>query len=293
MTTRIWMGAGMAIVAATLLSATSVSAVVSYGGGANPFAVMVVRFVGAVVVLYGLLRLTGAPVRLPTRARNIAFAVGIAQAAQSWFLYTALDHIPVGLAMIIFYIFPLLVGALASAIGQESMTRSLVAGLVIAFVGLAFIFNVSGDGLNLAGAGAAIGAAVSWTLVVVFGTRLAGGGDSRPVTLHIQISALICVILSLVLVGELNLPATSAGWTGYLLIPVLYGLGVTSFFVATSMIGSVRTSLVMNYEAVSAAMLGYLVLGQTLAPLQLVGGAIVIAAVFAARSGPTRETGPA
>ena len=39
----------------------------------------------------------------------------------------------------------------------------------------------------------------------------------------------------------------------------------------------------MNFEAVSAIVLGYLVLGQALAPLQLAGAAIVIAALFVAR----------
>ncbi len=39
----------------------------------------------------------------------------------------------------------------------------------------------------------------------------------------------------------------------------------------------------MNFEAVSAIVLGYLVLGQTLTPLQLAGAAIVIGALFVAR----------
>ena len=39
----------------------------------------------------------------------------------------------------------------------------------------------------------------------------------------------------------------------------------------------------MNFEAVSAIVLGYLVLGQALAPLQLAGAAIVIAALIVAR----------
>ena len=55
------------------------------------------------------------------------------------------------------------------------------------------------------------------------------------------------------------------------------------FFTATQIIGSVRTSLLMNFEAVSAIVLGYLVLGQALAPLQLAGAAIVIAALLVAR----------
>ena len=58
---------------------------------------------------------------------------------------------------------------------------------------------------------------------------------------------------------------------------------MAAFFTATQIIGPVRTSLLMNFEAVSAIVLGYLVLGQTLTPPQLAGAAIVIAALFVAR----------
>ena len=58
---------------------------------------------------------------------------------------------------------------------------------------------------------------------------------------------------------------------------------MAAFFTATQIIGSVRTSLLMNFEAVSAILLGYLILGQALTPMQLVGAAIVIAALFVAR----------
>ena len=172
---------------------------------------------------------------------------------------------------------------LASAIGQERLTGRLVAALIIAFLGLVLVFNVTGAGLDLAGALFAGLAAVAWTVLVVFGTRLAVGGDSRPVTLHIQLSALILFSLALVLTGEVRFPVAREGWAALVLIPFLYGGAMAAFFTATQIIGSVRTSLLMNFEAVSAIVLGYLVLGQALAPLQLTGAAIVIAALFVAR----------
>ena len=278
-----WFGVGLVLFAAVVLASTSVAAVISFQGGANPSAVVVVRFFGGVIVLYGLLLISGAPARLPPRVRMIAFAIGAAQAVQSFGLYSSLDRIPVGLTMIIFYVFPLIVGVLASVIGQERLTGRLVAALVIAFLGLLLVFNVTGDGLDLAGALFAGLAAVSWTIVVVFGTQLAAGGDSRPVTLHIQISALVLFSLALMFSGEVEFPATRDGWLALTLIPFLYGAAMAAFFTATQIIGSVRTSLIMNFEAVSAIILGYLILGQTLTLPQLAGAAIVIAALFVAR----------
>jgi drug/metabolite transporter (DMT)-like permease len=283
---RFWFGVGLVVFAAFVLASTSVAAVISFQGGANPSAVVFVRFFGGVIVLYALLLFAGAPARLPPRTRMLAFALGAAQALQSYALYSSLDRIPVGLTMIIFYVFPLIVGVLASAIGQEKLTRSLVAALIIAFIGLVLVFNVTGEGLDLAGALFAGLAAVSWTIVVVFGTRLAAGADSRPVTLHIQFSALVLFSLTLVFTGDMQFPEVQGGWIALVLVPFLYGAAMAAFFTATQIIGSVRTSLIMNFEAVSAIVLGYLILGHTLTLPQLAGGAIVIAALFVARRRP-------
>ena len=182
---RASVGTATVLLAAMLLAGTSVSAVVSYGGGANPSAVMLIRFMGAILVLYGALRITGGKISLPPKTRAMAFAIGIAQASQSYFLYNSLAHIPVRLTMIIFYIYPLLVGLLAGLTGHERLTWTLGGGLATAFVGLVFVFSVTGDGLNAIGAWYAVFTAMSWCLVILGGSRLAGGGDSRPVTLHI------------------------------------------------------------------------------------------------------------
>lgn len=280
---RAWVGVALVLLSAMTFSGTSISAVVSYGGGANPSTVIVIRFAGAVAVLYGLLRYAGAPIRLKRRDRVFALALGIVQAVQSYFLYTSFEHIPVALTMIIFYVYPLLIGIFASAIGQERLTLPLWAGLVVAFLGLLLVFNVTGDGLNFTGALFAVLAAVAWSLVVVLASRLFSGGDSRPVTLHIQVAALVIFVLILLISGDVQLPQTARGWTGYLLLPLFYGVAITSFFAATAIIGSVRGSLIMNFEPVATAILGYLILGQTLTPLQLLGGSFVIMALFAAR----------
>ena len=285
---RFWVGVTLAVAAAVLLSGASVSAVIAYGEGANPTSVAGIRFIGPIILLYALLRLTGAPIRLERRDRSVALGLGAVQAAQSYCLYSSFEHIPVGLTMIIFYIYPLLVGLIASVIGQDRLTRTVVAGLALAFIGLLLVFNVTGDGLNLTGAVFALLAALAWTGVVVTSTWLIRGGDSRPVTLHVQGSALILFAAILLISGDIQLPDTARGWTAYCLVPLFYGIAMTSFFAATSMIGSIRATLVMNFEAVATVILGYLVLSQILTTLQLVGGAFVILALVAAGRDRTR-----
>ena len=102
-------------------------------------------------------------------------------------------------------------------------------------------------------------------------------------TLHMQVAAGTIYILVCILEGGVALPVTTKGWIGYVALPAFYAISVVCIFGAISMIGSIRAALIMNLEPVFTITAGFLILGQTLTPLQLVGAALVIAAVFTVR----------
>jgi drug/metabolite transporter (DMT)-like permease len=278
-----WLGIALAVLSAVTFSGTSITAGVSLQGGANAMSVVTIRFFGAIMVLYGLLRFSGVSLRLAPRDRNIALALGILQAAQSYFLYTSFVHIPVGLTMIIFYVYPLLIAILSAMMGLERLTWPMGAGLLVAFIGLVLVFDVTAEGFSLTGARFAVIAAVLWSVLVVLVARYIQSSDTRPVTLHIQGSAALIFVAILAISGGLQVPDTVRGWTGFILLPVFYAIAITSFFAAAQIIGSVRTSLIMNSEPVLTVILGILILGEVLTTPQLVGGALVLLALLAAK----------
>jgi len=63
---------------------------------------------------------------------------------------------------------------------------------------------------------------------------------------------------------------------------VFYAFAMIAFFIAISMIGPVRVSLLSYAEPVVAAGLSVTLLGETLAPIQVTGIALVIAALVGA-----------
>jgi drug/metabolite transporter (DMT)-like permease len=63
---------------------------------------------------------------------------------------------------------------------------------------------------------------------------------------------------------------------------VVYGFAMIAFFIAVSMIGPVRTSLLSYADAVISAGLGVAVLGQALTLVQVTGIALVIVALVGA-----------
>ena len=67
---------------------------------------------------------------------------------------------------------------------------------------------------------------------------------------------------------------------GLALLTVLYGTGITILFTVLPRLGVVGNSAVMNVEPVFALGLAWAVLGQRIAPIQLLGAALVVGTVI-------------
>jgi drug/metabolite transporter (DMT)-like permease len=82
--------------------------------------------------------------------------------------------------------------------------------------------------------------------------------------------------------GEFVLPRTGLGWLGLVNSVAFYAFAMIGFFIAISMIGPMRASLLSYAEPVIAAGLGVMLLGETLAPVQIAGIALVVTALVGA-----------
>jgi drug/metabolite transporter (DMT)-like permease len=63
-------------------------------------------------------------------------------------------------------------------------------------------------------------------------------------------------------------------------VPFFYAFAMIGLFTATARLGPIRTGFTMNFEPIAAVVLAAAILGQTLAPVQLAGGALVMAALL-------------
>ena len=279
---RKWGGIVLALVAGVAFALSNVSASLAYQGGSNPLTVSAFRFVLPAVVLIAWLGMRGVPLRLPGRAGWVAAALGIITAVYNWALLSAIGAIPLALAILVFYLFPLVATVILAVAGWEKLRWPTGAAIVLAFAGLALALDPRGGNLDLTGVILAFGAALGLGVVIAVSSRLFGSGDSRPVTLHLTAVAGGVTIAFCAAYGGLALPQTGLGWTGFAGTSVCYAFALIAFFISVSMIGPVR-ALVLSYaEPVIAAGLGVVVLGEALGVGQIAGIALVVAALVGA-----------
>ena len=275
-------GIALALAAAVAFALASTSASVAYHSGSNPLTVAAIRFLLPTGTLVVWLRMRGVPFALPGWDGCVAALLGAVTAVYSWALLSAIGAIPLALAILVFYLFPLVAAVILAACGWEKFRWQTTAAIVLAFAGLALALDPRGGNLNFEGVALALVGALGLGIVTAVSSRVFRAGDSRPVTLYIVAVAAMVLIVLCATHGEFLLPQTGFGWLGFLGTSVFYTFGIIAFFTAISMIGPVRVSLLSYAEPVVSAGLGVSLLGEALAPMQVTGIALVITALFGA-----------
>jgi drug/metabolite transporter (DMT)-like permease len=269
------------IVSALAFAGNNVFAVMSYESGATPLTLITARMIFTLIALTLIMKLCGAAIPLPPRERKAALGLGLLNGTMAFCLMSAFDHVAVGLAILVFYLYPVFTALGAWLTGQEKLNAGLIVGLGGGFIGLALALEITGQSANAIGVGLAGFASVLMAATALLSARVLKTDNARSITLHMHISASILFIILILIWGQIDLPTTMRGWVGFAGVPLFYTVAIVTFFAGIAHIGAVRASLVMNLEPVASIAMGFILLGQVLSPRQLLGATIVICAVTA------------
>lgn len=270
----------MALLVGMAFATNTSLAAVAYSGGATPIAVLLARTATAFIVLNLVLAARGVPRTLPPPQRRMALLIGTIFAGYSFAVLVSIQYLPVGLVVATFYTFPLMITVVEWSSGRQAFSARAALALLTAFFGIVCALNVFGAPLHRFGIMLCLLGAVGVTVVMTLSARARGSGDSRPVTLHMLGTALGIFTLVALLFGGAALPHTPYAWFGFIGAPVFYTFGIITLFIVYARIGPVKASMFMNIEPVTSVVLGYVLLDQRLAPVQLFGIALVVGAVL-------------
>jgi drug/metabolite transporter (DMT)-like permease len=270
------------VAAAIGYACSSTSASLAYHGGSNPLTVAAFRFVVPTIALIIWLRASRTSLLLSARDGWIALALGVITALYTLSWLSSLHEIPLAVAVLVFYLFPLLAAVILVVCGWEKFSWQSAVAILIAFGGLALALDPRGHDLNFEGLLLAFGGALGLALVITISSRVFRSGDARPLTLYMAGFAAILLLALCAVRGQFVFPVTTLGWIGFVGAAVSYGFAMIAFYIAMSMVGPVRASLLSYTEPVISAGLGVVVLGEPLSAIQVAGIALVVVALVGA-----------
>ncbi|MFI8261362.1 MULTISPECIES: EamA family transporter [unclassified Streptomyces] len=252
--------------------------------GAGAAGVVTLRLAAAALVLLVLCR---PKVRGYSRADwGTVVAFGVAMAGMNGLFYQSIDRIPLGPAVTLEVLGPLVLSVVVS----RRLVSLLWAGLALG--GVVLLAGHGGGngfgGLDLLGAAFALGAGAMWAAYIVFSART---GRRFPqadgLALAMAVAAVLSLPLGVIEAGPaLLVPSTLALGVGVAVLSSV--LPYTLELLALRRVPAPTFAILMSLEPAIAATAGFLLLNQAMSAVDALAIALVIAASMGAVRSQTR-----
>jgi len=294
-------GYAMVTAAALLFALNGTVSKVVLQSGISSLQLTQVRATGAFLGFALVLAVTRREsLRLRRRELPHLIVFGIAGvAAVQWLYFVSIGRLPIGIALLLEYLAPILIAIWAWTVLKEPIRRRIWVALALALVGLSFVVEVwSGLALDGLGVAAALSAAVAYAVYVLMAERAVKWRDPASLTCYgFLFAGLFWALVqplwrfpagrlddSVSLLGHLERFALPI-WLLMLYI-VVAGTMVTFLLVVAALrhISATRVGIVAMLEPVAASGVAFLWLGESFGASQLVGGGIVLVAILLAQT---------
>jgi drug/metabolite transporter (DMT)-like permease len=294
-------GVAAAAAAALLFGVNGTVSKLALEAGLTSTRLVELRSVGAALCLLATVLLTR-PRALAVDGKELAFLVvagivgiGLVQ----WLYFVAIARLPVGIALLLEYLAPVLVALWVRFVRREPVRRRIWGALALCLVGLAVVAEVW-SGLTLDGMGVLAGLGAAGALAAYYLTGEHSLTTRDPLSLATWTFTAAAIFWSVLqppwsmewaALGEaVALPGPFGGsevalWSLVAWIIVL-GTVVPYGFVLLAIrhLGSTRTGLLGMAEPVTSGLVAWVVLSEALSTVQVLGGAVVIAGIAAAET---------
>ncbi|MBM4408844.1 MAG: hypothetical protein FJ038_09685 [Chloroflexi bacterium] len=288
------LGSVLVVLGATLSGVLGPLARLLYEAGMTPFAFVVWRGIiaGAALWLLVLWRRRRPGYRvviasLPRRERIALVVFAGANIVLNTSLFVAFDRIPIAIALLTFYTYPVLLALYGRVTGTESLSVAKVVALALALGGLSLVVSAQGGpavDIQLDPLGLALAAVASLSAAVWVGAGRACASVPAEQAMGLSLAWTVAAVGTLAIVAgqdaALRYPLQRIdGLALVVFTGLLSGAGAAVIFtMGMRLISRVRSGILGLVEPIVGVAAAAIILGELLSPVQLLGGALVLGA---------------
>jgi drug/metabolite transporter (DMT)-like permease len=295
------LGYAMVAIAATLFAVNGSVSKVVLGSGLSSLELAQIRNTAAAILFFVFL-IVVAPSRLRADRRELLFLVAfgiVGIALVQWLYFVAIEHLPVGVALLIEFTAPLFVALFARFVYGEHVRRRIWVSVALCLTGLTLVVELwSGVAFSTVGVTAAFGGALALSAYLLMAERERKHRDAASLSFYgFLFAALLWAVVQPlwnfpwdVLDDDVSLQGNLSEYSAPMWLLVAFIVVVGTMVTFSLLMGSLRhvsatrASIVGTLEPVVATVIAWAWLGESFGPMQLVGGAIVIAGILVAQS---------
>jgi probable blue pigment (indigoidine) exporter len=269
---ELWPG----IVAALSFSSVDIMIKVVLASGMDVVTMVTLRGVLVVAFMFVWLRLQKPQIWHTPRQRRIAWYIGVLFAGSMYGLIMAISLLPVSIAILAYFAYPLLTGVIGGITGIDRLGWRALITAFVAFLGLTLMLGSEFDHLSGAGIGWALFAAVTRTVSLLMTRAYLTGTDARLTTWYSMLPSTILFLAGAAIIGEWHSPGSLAGWFAFVGTSMGSTLSTLLIYISTNRVGPFRTAFIMNLEPLVTTILSMLLLQELLTPPQVLGAAVML-----------------
>lgn len=249
-----------------------------------------VRYALASVALLAILRWSEGTVRPPRGVTQILLLGGLGFGVYQMLWTVGLLTIPAGDSALLIAATPVATAVIAALIGTDTLDPAKAAGVILSFVGVVLVI-AAGVGIELSGSplgfGLTIAAMLCWATYTSFGALVLRRHTALVLTTWATVGGTIVLapvgIAQLIAPGALG-PEQAARWPSILFAVVYSGLLAAALanvvvFHGVRLLGPTRITTIQGLVPAMAVVFAFLLLAEPIRPVQVLGGAIIVAGV--------------
>lgn len=253
--------------------------------GVEPLILVVVRaYLATLTLLIVLALLDPGRLRIGARDFRAAAFVGVGGLAiNNFFYFEALHLTSVATAILLQYLAPILVALYAVLVQRERLPGRIVLALALALLGCALVvraYDLAVLRPNLLGVLAGLGTATAFAFYILASRAALRTLDAWTLLTYAYFSAAATWAVVVPPWRLLSLGFDWGIWGAFLAVATIGTVVPFGLFISgLKFLPPTQASIVSMLEPVVASVVAYLLLGETLIPLQIMGGVLVLAGV--------------
>jgi drug/metabolite transporter (DMT)-like permease len=209
-----------ALASATSFAGVSMLAGFVYSGGVTPASVIAARLLFGLFGTLAVVAYLRRPWMVPIREWRPTLVIACAWLTVNVCYMASFYYIPVSLAVLIFFTFPVQVALIGPLLARRRPEPVTLGAALIAFAGLALALGPDFDGLDWRGCALALTAAIALMTTFLMSRRLVVDQDMFTFSFNLHLLCGVAVVVYVGGTGGIPLPAAPVA------IAALFGVGV-------------------------------------------------------------------
>ena len=270
------------ILSASAFGIMPILAKLSYRGGANTYSTLFLRFLFAAIMLFYYLRTKGISMKLTKKQLILILIIGVfGFTLTTSSLYMSYNYISIGMASMIFYIYPSIVTILAYVVYKEKIYFRKIISLIISLIGIYILIDKGSVSFNIKGIILAGIAAVLYSLYVLGASHKEFKNiNSYVLTFYISCASSIVMFIAAKTTNNFDIHISFYALVAILLIAFISTVvALMAFLEGVRLIGPSKASILSTIEPIVSLILGIIILGEPISSRIIIGSIMIVLSV--------------